>query len=391
MTEIRIGAFWSYAHEDDRLDSGGIRSLAKHLADEYSLITGQELGIFVDRTAMQWGEEWRRRIDDTLDAVSFFIPIVTPRYFTRTECRKELIAFHSSAQNLGASELLLPILYAPIPEFGSSNPDELIVLASRYQYVDWRDYRLTGGGSPQYRRAVHELAQRLFDLSTSLAARQLSNEIAAVEQGGVDAEAGLLEIIEKIDALLPDWLNAVEDSEVNEAHYLATWGIYGPRLRRLEQNRGQGGAKFALIQRIAQEELPLAERYRKAASVYTQRSLELDPFVMRAIHMAQGFPDAVVELASLRSALDHAEVHIRENRRFEEGDPTAGVWARQRAHVSRLVRQVADTFETAERTVDEGNSLVKRWLAEWDAVLGATPTLTSGDSKDHDLGDNASS
>jgi hypothetical protein len=108
--------FWSYSHEDDKLDSGNIVLLARRLADEYSLITGEELVLFVDRD-IKWGEGWRDRIDSALIGTTFFVPVLTPRYFTRPECRKEATSFHGKAEGAMLSELLLPVLYAPIARF----------------------------------------------------------------------------------------------------------------------------------------------------------------------------------------------------------------------------------------------------------------------------------
>src|SRR5947199_7363103 len=168
MSASHTGAFWSYAHEDDRLDAGRIRSLAERLTAEYSLATGEELEIFVDRTGILWGQAWRERIDQALSSTTFFIPVLTPRYFTREECRAELLAFHRLAQELGTDEVFLPILYVPIESFDAENPDELIALASRYQYVDWTDYRLADEESPVIRRAVADLARRIRLLSSSI-------------------------------------------------------------------------------------------------------------------------------------------------------------------------------------------------------------------------------
>jgi len=131
VDEFDGAVFWSYAHEDDRSDSGHVVTLAEKLADEYSLITGCELKLFVDRD-IAWGEEWRRRIDDALVETTFFVPILTPRYFTRRECRKEVTTFHAKAQGAGLGELLMPILYAFVDGFNDENEDQLIALVAKY-------------------------------------------------------------------------------------------------------------------------------------------------------------------------------------------------------------------------------------------------------------------
>lgn len=43
MAASRVAAFWSYAHEDDELDGGGVLKLAERLRSEFALITGEDL------------------------------------------------------------------------------------------------------------------------------------------------------------------------------------------------------------------------------------------------------------------------------------------------------------------------------------------------------------
>ena len=111
MSNEAASGFWSYAHEDDVLDGGNILSLRRLIMEEYNLLSGEPLKLFVDRNDLAWGEEWRERIDSSLAETTFFIPVITPRYFTRPECRRELLEFAAKAKMLGAEELLLPILY----------------------------------------------------------------------------------------------------------------------------------------------------------------------------------------------------------------------------------------------------------------------------------------
>ena len=92
MSNRAAAGFWSYAHDDDELDSGGILKLARHIEEEYNLLSGEPLELFIDHDSIAWGNEWRQRINYALAKPTFFIPIITPRYFTRPECRRELLA-----------------------------------------------------------------------------------------------------------------------------------------------------------------------------------------------------------------------------------------------------------------------------------------------------------
>src|SRR4051794_30555502 len=108
MESAEIAGFWSYTHEDNKRDGGRILRVAELLQDEFALLTGAKLDLFVDRDSLPWGEEWEVRIENALATSTFFIPVLTPLYFTRPECRKELLRFVAHARSVGAEDLVLP-------------------------------------------------------------------------------------------------------------------------------------------------------------------------------------------------------------------------------------------------------------------------------------------
>jgi hypothetical protein len=185
---VTIAAFLSYAHEDDDADNGGIQRLGRSLRAEYELLTGESLDLFVDRTSTRWADEWRARIGGALDASTFLMPVLTPRYFTRSECRRELATYLGTRS---AQQLLLPILYVQIPDFQARNPDDLIARVSQTQYVDWTKHRLEDVTAPAYRAAINRLACRLLDarparerVIVAVTSRgQLQDAIAKTESG----------------------------------------------------------------------------------------------------------------------------------------------------------------------------------------------------------------
>jgi TIR domain len=381
MTAPEAAAFWSYAHEDNRLDGGSIVGLAEHLAAEFSLVTGRPLRLFVDRD-IAWGDEWRARIDVALTEATFFIPILTPRYFSRTECRKELTEFHRQAESRGLGELLLPILYAVVPDYADSNPDELIALASRYQYVGWTDLRLEEPSSTAYRRAVNGLAQRLADVQRQLAEKQLSRELADVPPSDVDAGApGLFELLEEMQPLLSKFREAIESNHVAKAQHNATWELLGPRLLKSEQVAGQGGQRFALLQRIAREDLPLAQRNAEYAREYVRLVLQLDPLMTHMFrHLREHADDAPV-FVDAWDALKAVEAEVALDGKTSTPGvvpaPAAAFFA-ERAHVSKLVRQVASALTFSNATIEEGHVVARRWLREREDVLRLTGGAAGG-------------
>jgi hypothetical protein len=78
------------------------------------------------------------------------MPILSPRYFRREECRRELFAFASQAASLGVDELICPILYVPVDGLAVDSPDEALSLVARAQYESWVDLRLCDERSSEW-------------------------------------------------------------------------------------------------------------------------------------------------------------------------------------------------------------------------------------------------
>jgi TIR domain-containing protein len=363
MEEFDGAVFWSYAHEDNRSDSGNIVELAKRLAAEYSLITGEELKLFLDRD-IAWGEEWRRRIDEALVETTFFVPIVTPRYFSRPECRKEVSNFHAKAQGAGLGELLMPILYTDANGFNDKNPDELIALVSKYQYTDWTLVRLEDPGSAIYRKAVHDLALRLAGVGQMISEKQVRVEVTAVDNTDGSEEIGLLELAEEINARMPPWLEAMEANWATVGQLDAVKGVYVPRLKKLRLEKAQASARFALLQRWAKEELPLVERYKAESMVYDRIRLELAPKVERAFSLLEHHPEDLDAFDPFWKGLAEAQVGIEQSRMIKEtpGKEISQFW-QENQHLSKLIRQVALISHQGEVRVQECNEAVERWIA----------------------------
>ena len=63
-----LQGFWSYVHADDETEGGRISCLARDVVSQVEMLTGEPLGLFLDKDAIKWGEEWRDKIDANLKA-----------------------------------------------------------------------------------------------------------------------------------------------------------------------------------------------------------------------------------------------------------------------------------------------------------------------------------
>ena len=343
MSNDAAVGFWSYTHEDDELDGGSILKLSSLIMEEYNLLSGEPLELFVDRNDIAWGGEWRTRIDSSLAEATFFVPIITPRYFTRPECRRELLEFAAKAEILGAKELLLPILYVDVSGLSAESPDEAVASIARTQYVDWRKNRLLEPASREYRVAINALAQRLLDITRYVADVQLKRELESdPEDDGTD---GIVDIVTRIETLLPDWLEAVMVEKSVGAQVRAVWEQYGLQVNKLRRRKSQPSALLSTQIRMAQEMLPLAERSEKVSQVYLTRSVELDPLVSALSRLVAEHPDSFSLIAPVRDAIDEAMEAIRQ----DELDEEHGVESIQddllgMGHLGRILKKTNTAF-----------------------------------------------
>lgn len=365
MSNISGGSsagFWSYTHEDDTLDGGSILALSADLKHEYNLLAGEPLELFVDRDGISWGEEWRQRIDSALICTNFFIPIITPRYFTRPECRRELLEFSAKATALGVSELLMPILYVETPGLSEESSDEAVALVARTQYVDWRSNRLLEPRSGDYRRAVNVLATRLLGIARKIADKQLDHELNAdIDSNGVD---GITDIVEQISLLLPDWLEAVLGGKTTHLQMRVTVEQFIDRLNRMEKKHSPASAILATQIRMAREVLPLMERGLNDARVYSSRSMELDPLMSTLARLINEYPDGFPLIISIRQAIDEAMESIRNKKPDGPDFVSVADYFAQFSHLGRIFQKCTALSIQRDQVVLEGNGIVQRWDVE---------------------------
>ena len=139
---VQPAAFLSYVHSDDDHDRGRISLLRERLEGEIQMHTGKPFQIFQDRNDLAWGQNWSQRIEQSLNEVSFLIPIITPSYFNSPACRKEYNIFEQREKSLGTNQLILPIYYLSSDAMEISDSKDIMGISLRErQYSDWRELR----------------------------------------------------------------------------------------------------------------------------------------------------------------------------------------------------------------------------------------------------------
>ena len=159
-------AFMSYDRFNDVHDDGQLSAFRERLAAEVRVQTGREFVIFQDRDGIAWGQNWRQRIEETLDVVTLLLVIITPGFFGSAECRAEVARFLERERELGHSDLVLPVYYISAPEMDDPavrESDELAQVLTSRQLADWRELRFEPFTSPVVRKTIAQLASRMRD------------------------------------------------------------------------------------------------------------------------------------------------------------------------------------------------------------------------------------
>ncbi len=191
-------AFLSYVHQNDAAEKARILAIGDDIRKEYKLVTNQELNLFSDRDSLKLGGEWAVEIENGLKSAVVFIPILSEGYFASQYCRHELETFVQNAINLGINNLIIPILYTDVDGFlEGTSTDQLVVLASKYQGVDWRELRFEDRTSSAYRKEIAKIVQRIIKAlkEAKVLIQSGHPKNGPVPQASADDEPGMLDLL----------------------------------------------------------------------------------------------------------------------------------------------------------------------------------------------------
>jgi hypothetical protein len=276
-----VRCFISYRRDDDLAFGGVVDRLKKDLTGRFEAITGRRIEVFVDRDDIGWGEEWRERIYDSIKFATFFIPVLTARYFDSQSCREEFLAFYNNARELGVTELITPLVLAGMEKLQAAEDSEPAALAMKLQCMIIADDYLEGFDSAAWNKKVNLMVKSLDSSLTraesSLAAGEvrlgleLPKPAASLSNGDDDSSLDgveLLEVQSRVDGLnlrLPDTLGRFQQftellmSTLDEEFF--------------SKNEAQ---KKVIALNLAKEISKPAEDFREAAAALQSETSELD-------------------------------------------------------------------------------------------------------------------
>lgn len=200
MAELKPIAFMSYAHIND-LD-GRLTRLREFLSYEVEQLTGEKFHIFQDRSDLQWGQNWKLRIEDSIDGATFLIPIITPHFFKSQSCLQELERFIARERELGRDDLILSLYYIKCPQLeepDNFSTDDMVQTIARRQWEDWQEL-----SSPQFSVKSRPFLQKVTSLSERImqALQRVQGPLAA-EEAAPRATEILSQIIQSTELIIP--------------------------------------------------------------------------------------------------------------------------------------------------------------------------------------------
>lgn len=183
-------AFMSYAHRDNK--DGYLTQLRQRLSEAVGMQIGEDFEIFQDENSIEWGQRWEQRIEQSLDEVTFLIPIVTPSFFRSEHCREEFRQFLDREKQLKRNDLILPIYYVDSRDLNDKErrkANEMAEQIHAHQYADWRELKHEPFTNRDIRRRLEGLATRIRDVLEQVeGSEETSDQVHATETQQPTAE-----------------------------------------------------------------------------------------------------------------------------------------------------------------------------------------------------------
>jgi len=154
-----VSVFVSYASIDNRATHGRIEEIVQSVSDMYESMTGEKVGIFLDKSSLSAGENWRDSIKYELSSSAIFLAFISPSYVKSVECNKEFWEFYRFLESNSSERLIVPLLFGERNRTMAAAPDtELWSVASQLQMIDINDLRVAEPGRTGWLEKAESIA-----------------------------------------------------------------------------------------------------------------------------------------------------------------------------------------------------------------------------------------
>jgi hypothetical protein len=183
--EQKARALMSYARPDDQQNGDFFNRFRDRLSNEIRAQTGEEFQIFQDTEDIRWGQYFQDRVEDTAQALTFFIPVITPDFFRCEYCRDELRKFLRREEALHRNDLILPMYYVESDTLTNQTKrtsDSLAQVIAMRASFDWRALQGQSLDASEAQFLLEDMAKHIRDSlqQTRKLLEQRSSPMAAV-------------------------------------------------------------------------------------------------------------------------------------------------------------------------------------------------------------------
>lgn len=358
--------FWSYVHKDDTAQKGAIACLARDVVEQFEMITGESIDLFLDQDRLEWGDDWKAKIDASLASVAFFIPVLTPRFFQSVECRRELNHFVRRAQNFGLTQLIMPILYVDFPgRTAEPSDDDAVALIKPIHWEDWTKLRYKTQDSEEYRLAVGKMAERLAVASRQVELANIANPPTIPDAENDDDTPGDFDLMVQAENAMPEWSATIGQigKEIETIGAIVTGGT--EKINAANAKSNTFAARLTVLRQVAGDLQVPTENVRELGESFTKQLNDIDEGVLVIIGSLQNEIESGGEkerreicgfMDSMRNLAEHSDVGL--------GSLDGLVKSMQPLESSsRDLRAPLRTMRRALTAMTEGREVINSWVA----------------------------
>lgn len=372
MTEV--AGFLSYVREDDEHENGRITALRRLLEGEIRMQTGQKFPIFQDKDDIFVGQQWRRRIEESIDGSTLLIVVITPSLFLSEMCRAEVTHFLERERVLGRDDLVIPLLYMETPALFEDR-DELSVELVGRQYFDLRPTRFDAVDSPGVRREVSNLAAHVTAALKRSASNPRSIEPKSVGLGPAEGDEGpgFPELSVAAEKAMPQFTATIDTlaSEMTRIAEMLTEGKAEVDAADARGRRAAGGM-FAM-QRLSKRLEDPTTKIERLVEEYGDQLGRVDPEMGAMAIQVAGLTDEN-DLEAARRLLDAVSgLSDAASEGFETLDGFLVV-VREGEAASSTLRPMLRRVITAFRQMRESHQVFSRWRRDLGSAVATAET-----------------
>lgn len=363
--------FFSYVHKDDEAERGRITNLVNDITDQYEMLTGEQLTLFLDNKDINWGEKWREKIDSALESVVFFIPVITPRYFQSAECRGELQYFYQKAERFGLRELILPLLYVDFNELhDESITDDLIQLIKSLEWIDWSEVKYADETSEIYRRAIAKIVAQLIEKNQRIESNTNTHEKVSTVNicEETQDEPGTLDYLAETEQVFPKISMTIQDLST-QMQIITSFTQKANKDAQLPHNQVGFAPRLIIINQLSKEISEPVNKIWQICNDYVSQLHKIDLgiqiFINQVTQEIKSNPEGKDNLCfffySVRT-LDSSTSQALES--FKELSKSAdGI-----ASLSRVIRPLMRRLNQGLSLMNESKEIIYNWVQMIDAT-----------------------